>query len=141
MIEQEHVPKKKKKVLFLCITVVALLAIIGISYAVLTLTLTGNKKYSIKIGDLLLNLDESRTSENIFIENAVPTTDEEGMRNTPYNFSLLNGGTDDLEYTIYLVEEEFANKTPSSAIRYYYSRDIGNVEVTRNLEEQKTEDG
>ncbi len=140
MQEQEPNKKKKKSVL-LGITLLAVITILGISYAVLTLTLTGNKKYSIKIGDLLLNLDESRTSENIFIENAVPTTDEEGMRNAPYNFSLLNGGTDDLEYTIYLVEEELANKTPSSAIRYYYSRDIGNIEVIRNLEEQKTEDG
>ncbi len=141
-IEYTITPTRKKcsgAKLFLGLCILAVF--LGMSYAVLTLTLTGNKKYSMKVGDLLLNLDESRTSTDILIENAVPTPDEEGMKNAPYNFSLQNGGTDDLAYTIYLVEETFEDKTPSSAVRYYYSRDIDHIEVTRNLEDQKTSDG
>jgi len=119
----------------------ALVALLGVSYALFSMTLIGQKKYTVKSGGLRIYLDESATSESISLENAIPVTDDEGMENTPYNFSLVNEEDEDLEYTIYLKEDEYANKTPSSAIRYYYTRDVENIEITRNMEDSKTEDG
>ncbi len=116
-----------------------LTVLLGISYALFSLVLTGKKDYNLESRGLKLYLDE--TGESITIENAIPLVDADGMKNTPYKFSLKNAENQDLDYTIFLREDAYENKTPSSAIRYHYTRDIGNIERTRNVVEQTDEDG
>jgi len=116
------------------------LVLLGTSYALFSAVLKGEKKYTLESGGLRVYLDETKTEQNITLSNVLPVSDEEGMENTPYHFSLVNEEKQDLAYTIYLKEEAFANKTPSGAIKYHYTRDIDEIKVTRNMTEQKTDE-
>lgn len=80
---------------------VALVVIIGGSYAWLTLTLSGSKSNVIKAGTLSMTLDES-TTEGITIENAVPTKDSVGEQSTAYTFKVKNNGNIPSVYSLYL---------------------------------------
>jgi len=131
--------KKKYRVILLILVFVVFL--FGISYALFSTVLYGKKEYTVRSGNLQVLLDESKTGSDIVLENALPVSDEDGMKNSDYHFSLVNEENQDLAYTIYLKEKELANKTPSSTIRYHYTRDIDDVKVTRNIVDQKTDEG
>ena len=132
---------KRKHVVKISVFVTSIFILfLSVSYALFSQTLFGQKNYSILSGNLKVYLNES-SSNNIALTNVIPVSDEIGIQNESYNFSLVNEGKTDLEYTIYLQEEEFENKTPTSAIRYHYERDIDHINVTRDMEESKTEEG
>ncbi len=57
----------------------------------------------------------------------LPVIDEAGMNNDAYKFSLVNEEEEDLEYTIYLKEDEVENQIPSEMINYDYTRDIDDI--------------
>jgi len=126
---------------YLIIILLVLVLFLGASYAFFTEILIGNKKYSVSSGKLQIVLNESNANNHISLTNALPVRDEDGMENEKFNFSLVNNEDEELEYTIYLVEEPQEKKTPSSAIRYYYSRDIGNIEKVRGMVDQQDEEG
>ncbi len=139
MFQNNHEEKSHKKKLSIYVGIFVICLLLGISYALFSLILTGKKDYNLESRGLKLYLDE--TGESITIENAIPLVDADGMKNTPYKFSLKNGENQDLDYTIFLREDAYENKTPSSTIRYHYTRDIGNIERTRNVVEQTDENG
>ncbi len=111
--------KKHKMGIF--ITVSAIIMVIGLSYAWLQLTLRGNKELSILTsGKLELVLDDTMT-EGISVTNSVPITDDMGLEQKAYTFTLENKGTIDSDYTIYLDDLELTEdqtRMKDSFIKY-----------------------
>ena len=99
--------KNKKKYLVIGLLIVVLL--LGVSYALFTITLFGKKKVSIIADKLELVLDESET-EGIEIKGAVPIEDKEGIKGKVYKFSIENKGNRDIEYQVYLDTDSEAMK-------------------------------
>lgn len=98
MYTKEFIKENSKLVIILLLVIVAL---VGLTYAYLTLTLTGTKSNKIVAGTLSLVLNDTATS-GITISNAVPMSDSEGLATTAYTFTLQNNGTITSAYTIYL---------------------------------------
>ncbi len=101
MVEKkENWLKKHKMGVFVGVS--AVLMLVGLSYAWLQLTLRGTKELSILTsGKLELVLDDSMT-EGISVTNSVPVTDDMGLEQKAYTFTLENKGTIDSDYIIYL---------------------------------------
>ncbi len=99
----------------------AVLMLIGLSYAWLQLTLRGTKELTIlTAGNLELELDDSMT-EGISVVNSVPVTDDMGLEQKAYTFTLENTGTVDSDYTIYLDDLELTDgqtRMKDSFIKY-----------------------
>ncbi len=88
------------------ITVSAIIMVIGLSYAWLQLTLRGTKELTLLTsGKLELVLDDTMTN-GISVTNSVPVTDDMGLEQKAYTFTLENKGTIDSSYTIYLDDLE-----------------------------------
>ena len=94
------VEKNKKKIVAIAL---ALVLVLGGTYAWLTLTLKGTKKVRIEAGTLSLVLDEGNA---IAVAEAVPMTDTDGLKTDAYTFSLQNNGNVTSSYTIYLDDGE-----------------------------------
>ena len=96
--------RKKKKTnnrpLLLLSIIIALILILGITYAWLTLVLNGTKSNQIVAGNLVLNLADEGNGINL--EGAAPVSDEVGKEYQTYDFTLTNTGNIDAVYTIYL---------------------------------------
>ncbi len=111
----------KKHKMGVIVVVSAVLMLIGLSYAWLQLTLRGTKELTIlTAGSLELELDDTMTGGIAFTE-AVPVTDEEGLSQDGYTFTLENKGTIDSDYTIYLDDLELAGgqtRMKDSFIKY-----------------------
>ena len=124
---------KKKKVLIIMISIVLILSIIGISYAIWTLNLS--QKGFNKIAGSCFSLSLTNEKNNINLVNAYPITNEEGKKLTPYSFTITN--TCDLfaSYTVNL--EILENNT--LPIKYISSM-INNESVIKlsELEDAKT---
>ena len=119
--------KEKKKVLyrFGLPIILGTILLLGVSYAWLSLTLTGTKTNVLKAGTLSLVLDDT-TGEGINISGAVPMLDEVGESQSPYTFTLTNNGTVESEYTIYLDDvalESNETRLPDSVIKYNLVKD------------------
>lgn len=84
-----------------------MILIIGISYAWLTITLTGEKSNNVTVGTLSLKLDEE-ASDGIEIKNAVPKSDFAGLGTNGYKFELINNGNIPSEFIIYLNNQELS---------------------------------
>lgn len=94
--KNNFVENNKKQIL---VIVLALILLLGGTYAWLQLTLTGTQKTRIEAGTLALTLEEG---VEINVEEALPMSDEDGLKLTPYTFTLTNTGDITSEYTIYL---------------------------------------
>ena len=119
--------KEKKKVLyrFGLPIILGTILLLGVSYAWLSLTLTGTKTNVLKAGTLSLVLDDT-TGDGINISGGVPMLDEVGESQTPYTFTLTNNGTVESEYTIYLDDvalESNETRLPDSVIKYNLVKD------------------
>ena len=113
---KSFVEKRSKQ---LVIIAIALIAVIGISYAWLTLVLSGTKSNKIVAGNLVLNLEDE--GDGINIEGASPVSDEVGKTYETYDFTLTNTGNIDAEYTIYLDNAAITEGSEfmvNNAIRY-----------------------
>ena len=131
--------KSKRLMLIICLILVATI-VLGVSYALLTKNVVGSSnKVIYKVGDLDVKLDDS-SSKDISLANAIPQEDSEGLSGEPYSFLLINNGTTDLKYTIYLEDDKEAkNKcgtdcelVPYKFIRYNLSSDSESLK-TSNL--------
>ena len=96
---------KKNKLLIIPIILVVLIIILGITYAWLTTVLNGTKINRIKAGTLDLVLDDN-TSNGINLEYAIPQSNSQGLNNQAYTFKVINNGSINAKYTIYLEDEE-----------------------------------
>ncbi len=90
--------KKNKKFIIIGLVIIVLL-LIGIAFAYLTTTLQGDKEYLVRAGTLDLVLEEGN---ELTLEKQIPIEDSEGQSLNGFNFSLVNHGSIDTDYTIYL---------------------------------------
>ena len=123
--------KKNKKFIIIGIVIIILL-LIGIAFAYLTTTLQGDKEYLVRAGTVDLVLDEGN---ELTLEKQIPLEDSEGMNLNGFNFSIVNNGKIDTDYTIYLDDMELSegeSRIPDSAIRYSLTRN-DEVFMTRNM--------
>ena len=82
----------------------------------------GDKEYVIRAGTLGLRLEEAN---ELTLEKQIPIEDSEGMALSGFNFSLVNEGKIDTDYTIYLDDialDSGETRMPDSAIRYSLTR-------------------
>ena len=98
----------KKKLFIVGGISLALIAVLGITYAWLTQALNGTKVNKITAGTLELVLDDT-TSDGIDLQYAVPQTDQQGLNNQAYTFKVINNGSINAKYSIYLEDEELEN--------------------------------
>ena len=110
MIEEKEIEtnkKSKKKITTIILSIVLVIAIIGISYAAWNYVFIGNAN-TISTGDISLDLLESNT-DIITIENALPMSDNEGkaLDNT-FNFAVTSKTRQaiDIGYSIILEKLE-----------------------------------
>ena len=108
---------KKDKLAKIIGIIIGVAIVLGISYALFTLTLVGKKKTRITTGTLDLQLIENDETNpikytQIDLENAVPMTNAEGLSTIPYVFTLTNVGNIDASYTLSI---EVANNSDLSA--------------------------
>ncbi len=122
--------KKHKMGVFVGIS--AVLMLIGLSYAWLQLTLRGTKELTIlTAGNLELELDDTMAGGISFTE-AVPVTNEEGLSQEGYTFTLENKGNVTSDYTIYLDDLDLAegqNRMKDSFIKYQLVKDGSEVDL------------
>lgn len=120
----------KKKIIALA---VALVLLIGGTYAWLTLTLTGTKTARIEAGTLSLELVDEANEINV--ENALPVTDDEGKVTDPYVFTLNNNGNITSLYTVYLDSaaiEEGLSAMPQNRVKYSVVKTIKTIVGSRD---------
>ena len=113
--------KKNKKFIVIAIVIIILL-LIGIAFAYLVTTLNGDKEYLVRAGSLGLKLEEGN---ELTLEKLIPLEDSEGMNLNGFNFSLVNEGNIETDYTIYLDDiplNEGETRIPDSSIRYSLTR-------------------
>ena len=122
--KESFIEKNKKQILVIALALVLLL---GGTYAWLQLTLNGTKTTRIEAGTLALTLDES-ASEGINVEDAFPVTDQEGLATEAYTFSVENTGNITSEYTIYLDDEAISEedvRMEDSIVKYSLTKNGG----------------
>lgn len=120
----------KKKIIAL---VVALVLLVGGTYAWLTLTLTGTKTARIEAGTLSLELVDEANEINV--ENALPVADEEGMKTDPYVFTLNNNGNITSLYTVYLDSaaiDEGLSAMPQDKVKYSVVKTVKEIVGSRD---------
>ena len=128
--------KNNKKIIIIGIVIIVLL-LLGIAFAYLTTTLHGDKEYLVRAGSLGLRLGESN---ELTLEKQIPLEDSEGMKLDGFNFSLVNEGNIETDYTIYLDDiplDEGETRMPDSAIRYSLTRNdiVGDADNLSNMGE------
>ena len=108
--------RNKRKVLILTIGL-ALITIIGSSYALLKSSSNGTNAYSMTVGNLQVDfLDESTNS--LTLTNLYPMTDEEGLAESrELSFTIKNTGNINALYSIH-IEETSTNPEFKNVIRY-----------------------
>ncbi len=118
--------EKNKKIFMTCMSVLLVVVLlIGGSYAWFTLTLNGTKVNVLKSGTLSLRLDEEN-SIGINEDKAVPMLDEDGEKLDPYHFTLINEGSEYVEYTIYFDDialEENETRMADNKVKYNLVKD------------------
>ena len=98
--------RKKYIALVIVTVVISIIALIGASYALLTMTIEGDKKVSLTAGILKVDFDEG---DNINLNEIAPMTDSQGLKTTPYTFTVTNTGNINAYYHVSL--EEDSNNT------------------------------
>lgn len=128
-MEQERVEKKKGNSGKIVALALALVLLIGGTYAWLTLSFNGTKKVRIESGNLAMAIQGE--SDGININPAVPITENEGKtQNTKYEFTLENTGNISSVYTVYLDDVAFDSESEfaidKSLIGYFLEKTIYN---------------
>ncbi len=111
--------KEIKKIVFL--VVILLTVTCGVSYSLLTLAVPGKEEVTIISGEFKINFKEGNT---IKMGNAIPLTNEEGLKTDPYKFSIENTGDLDASYSISLEEGQITEDTLSKQkVKYSIKED------------------
>ena len=109
--------KNNKKVLIIGGAIILIL-LLGLTFAYLVTTISGEKEYIVRAGSLNLILTENN---ELTLESLKPEEDSVGMSFEGFTFSLENKGGIETDYTIYLDDLELAEgetRIPDSALRY-----------------------
>ena len=139
--KNKGVEANKKKIIALA---VALVLLIGGTYAWLTITLTGSKTTRIEAGTLSLELVDEANEINI--DDALPMSDTDGEAQlNPYTFTLNNNGNISSVYTVYLDSvaiDEALNAMPQNRVKYSVVKTIKTIVGSKDSlgEDGDTED-
>ncbi|MCI8548305.1 MAG: hypothetical protein HFJ38_05385 [Bacilli bacterium] len=101
--------------------------LMGGSYAWYTINVESNKVHTMKVGTLELELKGKE--EQVIINKAVPQKDSEGIKNTPYHFTVTNTGNLSTKYNVYLEDISLssgATRLSDSVIKYNLANDKEN---------------
>lgn len=112
--------KLKKEIKKLSLLIFLLILLITSSYAFFSYTIKGKNQYIIRAGSLKVRLDDM-FSDGILLQNAIPTSDADGLATEAYNFTLENESTISVKYKIYLDDialEENKVRLPDKYVKY-----------------------
>ncbi len=113
--------KKKYIIISVIVISISLIALIGTSYALLTMTIEGDKKISLTAGILKVDFNEG---DNINLDNVAPMSDKQGLKTTPYTFTITNTGNINAYYHVSL-EEDSNNTLSNSYLKMQITGDNG----------------
>ena len=113
--------RKKYIVLVIVTIVISVIALIGASYALLTMTIQGDKKITLTAGILKVDFEDGNY---INLDNAAPMTDAQGQKLTPYTFTITNTGNINAYYHVSL-EEEATNTLTNNYLKMRLTNDAG----------------
>ncbi len=105
--------KKKYIIAAVLIVLVSVIALIGTTYAFLTMTIEGDKTITLRAGVFKVDFTEG---DSINLDNAAPTSDSKGQSQTPYTFTITNEGNLTAYYHV-LMEEDSANTLANSYLK------------------------
>ena len=88
--------RNKRIVILIILILISIITLIGSSYALLTKSFKGDK-LSMQVGTLKVDFTEGNA---INMANAAPMTDSDGLKSTPYTFTITNGGDINAYYTV-----------------------------------------
>ena len=132
----------KTSVILILTILLALIVLMGSSYAWYTFSNTSNDNV-IKTGEFDISLSEGENT--ITLENAYPQTDESGLKNTKYTFSVSNNGSIAGKYAVYLDDLELTsgvNRISDNVIKYVLTKNNNsNGILTLNNVTNSTENG
>ncbi len=98
--------KNNKKILLIVISFLAVLLIVGVTYASFQFTKTGRKDNVLTLGKLQLTLEEGN---EISLLDVLPVSDQVGLASEGYQFTLKNTGSVPVSYSIYLDDEALSS--------------------------------
>ena len=130
--KQSFITKHKKE---LIISGLALLIVIGISFAYLTQTLISTRNNVIVSGKLQLSLGDEQPIIKIGGDTgyAEPMLDSTGLTGTPYTFTITNTGTEEATYTIYLDNVDSYKNSNNQTVNITNSTRISDKKIDYNL--------
>ena len=113
----------------------ALLVVIGISFAYLTQTLISTRSNVIVSGNLKLTLNNESPIIKIGGDTGYgePMLDEMGLTGTPYTFTITNTGTEEATYTIYLDNVDSYKNSSNQTVNITTSTRISDKKIDYNL--------
>ena len=127
--------KEKNKIMLIIILIlISLIALVGSSYALLTKSFK-SKKLSMEVGTLKIDFAEGNA---INMANAAPMADSDGMKTTPYTFTITNSGDINAYYTV-SNEEELSNTLDTSYLRMKLTGSDGYDSGIKTVKELGTE--
>lgn len=104
MIKEEKNNEYKNMIIILLL--IFLIGFIGVTLALWSRHFIGTKQQEIITGKLELVL--ANESAGISLINSVPVTDEQGKTNKPYFFKIINRGSKNAIYKVYLEKDDSA---------------------------------
>ena len=113
--------RKKYIVLVIVTIIISVIALIGASYALLTITLEGDKEITLTAGILKVDFTEGN---RINLENEAPISDSKGLKKTPYTFTITNTGNINAYYHVSL-EEDINNTLDNSYLKMKLTNNKG----------------
>ena len=113
--------RKRYIVLIVTVIMISIISLIGATYALLTLTVEGDKKISLTAGILKVDFTDGNY---INLDNIAPMTDNQGLKTTPYTFTITNTGNINAYYHVSL-EEDSNNTLSNSYLKMKITGDNG----------------
>ena len=91
------------KKLIIISLLILIVIFVGISFALAKMTLRGDKNITLIAKNL--QLDYTEGTSTIALTKVAPQEDSDGLKNTPYTFTLKNTGTRTINYDIFLDDD------------------------------------
>ncbi len=128
--------KSLKKYLPIYMIMLSIVLLMGTSYALLRSSHQGENTYTMNVGTLQVTFVDSETNA-LTLENAYPTTDDEGMSETKeLTFTVKNTGTVTSKYSVY-IEETSTTPEFKSVIRFISNKNDTGYNSPKTLSEDK----
>ena len=121
----------KKVLIIITVSIVLILSIIGISYALWTLNLTQTGENDIASTCFNISFTEK---DNISLQKSYPLYDADGKKLTPYEFTITNNCDSYASYAVNLEVLNTTTLTNNEAIKVMFSKKEDNVESELKLD-------